>query len=231
VLTFEQKESRSNAAALHKNRGFEVECQFHLQESNLEVQTMANQKREWQDKSEACILGGWALRRFRLFAQQAAPRDRQNQRRKAATKALTRPAGRVVRAGVDEKSMRALIAKLVACGTRLTLSSWEDAKRGAGCGRDAIAARLNEIAKDSGGKLQVVVDKFESTSERTSGKPIPWKMCTRFFREAMPAGEDDFYRFGAFDSRPSNVMDPEADAPGADDDASGVAVSLECARC
>src|SRR5258708_39275516 len=35
---------------------------------------------------------------------------------------------------------------------------------------------------------------------------------------------------GHFDARPSNVMDPEADAPGADDDASGVAVSVECAR-
>ncbi len=35
---------------------------------------------------------------------------------------------------------------------------------------------------------------------------------------------------GHFDSRPSNVMDPQADAPGADDDASGVAVSVECAR-
>jgi len=35
---------------------------------------------------------------------------------------------------------------------------------------------------------------------------------------------------GHFDSRPSNVMDPAADAPGADDDASGVAVSVECAR-
>src|SRR5438034_8170603 len=46
-------------------------------------------------------------------------------------------------------------------------------KRGIGCGRDAIVARLNDIAKDSGGKLQVVVDRFESTSERTSGKPIP----------------------------------------------------------
>src|SRR6202023_755565 len=35
---------------------------------------------------------------------------------------------------------------------------------------------------------------------------------------------------GHFDSRPSNVMDPNVDAPGADDDASGVAVSVECAR-
>src|SRR5262249_54004923 len=35
---------------------------------------------------------------------------------------------------------------------------------------------------------------------------------------------------GHFDSRPSDDMDPKADAPGADDDASGVAVSVECAR-
>jgi len=39
-----------------------------------------------------------------------------------------------------------------------------------------------------------------------------------------------FIVVGDFDSRPSNVMDPEADAPGADDDASGTAVSLESAR-
>jgi Zn-dependent M28 family amino/carboxypeptidase len=35
---------------------------------------------------------------------------------------------------------------------------------------------------------------------------------------------------GHYDSRPSDVMDAETDAPGADDDASGVAVSVECAR-
>jgi len=43
---------------------------------------------------------------------------------------------------------------------------------GIGCARDRIAARFNEIAKASGGKLQVVVDKFDATSERTSGKAL-----------------------------------------------------------
>src|SRR6267154_2221325 len=62
VLTFEQKESRSNAAALHKNRGFEVECQFHLQESNLgSANDGESEKENWQDKSEACILGAAGL--------------------------------------------------------------------------------------------------------------------------------------------------------------------------
>ncbi len=150
---------------------------------------------------------------------------------KPQPKLMARPAGGVARASVDEKSMAALIGKLVGCGTRLTLSSWTDANRGVGCGRDAIVARLKEIAKDSGGKLQVVVDKFESTSERTSGKPMPLENVY-----AILPGSDAklaktiFIVSGHFDSRPSNVMDPEADAPGADDDGSGVAVSVECAR-
>ena len=146
-------------------------------------------------------------------------------------KAMARPAGRVARASVDEKSMRELIGKLVACGTRLTLSSWTDSKRGIGCGRDTIVARLNEIAKDSNGKLQVVVDKFESTSERTSGKPIPLENVYAILPGSDPnLAKTIFIVSGHFDSRPSNVMDPEADAPGADDDGSGVAVSAECAR-
>ncbi len=166
------------------------------------------------------------------FSQRAIPRDpAQPAQGKPQPKILPRPAGRVARASVDEKSMRALIGQLVACGTRLTLSSWTDSKRGIGCARDAIAARINEIAKDSGGKLQVVVDKFEATSERTSSKPIPLENVYAILPGSDPKlGKTIFIVSGHFDSRPSNVMDPQADAPGADDDASGVAVSVECAR-
>jgi len=165
-------------------------------------------------------------------AQQVVTRDpAEPAQGKPRPKSLTRPAGQVARVSVDEKSMRALIGKLVACGTRLTLSSWTDPKRGAGCGREAIAARFNEIAKDSGGKLQVVVDKFEMTSERTASKPIPLENVYAILPGSDPKlAKTIFIVSGHFDSRPSNVMDPEADAPGADDDASGVAVSVECAR-
>ena len=65
---------------------------------------------------------------------------------KAQAKVPARPAGAVARQSIDEKSMRALIHNLVSCGTRLTLSSWTDPKRGVGCGRDFVVARLNEIA-------------------------------------------------------------------------------------
>jgi hypothetical protein len=176
----------------------------------------------------ALLVLGW----IPAVAQQAVPRDPAEPKAgKPRPKILAPPAGRLLRASVDEKSMRALIGKLVACGTRLTLSTWEDPKRGAGCGRDAIVARFNEIAKDSGGKLQVLVDKFESTSERTSSKPIPLENVYAILPGSDPSlAKTLFIVSGHFDSRPSNVMDLEADAPGADDDASGVAVSVECAR-
>src|SRR5229473_2734878 len=166
------------------------------------------------------------------FSQRALPRDpAEPAQSKPQPKILPRPAGGVARAQVDEKSMRALIRQLVACGTRLTLSSWTDSKRGIGCARDSIAARFQEMAKDSNGKLQVVVDKFESTSARTSDKPIPLENVYAILPGSDPKrAKTIFIVSGHFDSRPSNVMDPQADAPGADDDASGVAVSVECAR-
>jgi hypothetical protein len=167
-----------------------------------------------------------------IFAQRAVSRDpAEPQQGPPHAKAQARPAGAVARKDVDEKGMRGLIEQLVACGTRLSLSSWSDPKRGIGCARDRIAARLNEIAKDSGGKLQVVVDKFDATSERTSGKALPLESVYAILPGTDPKlAKTAFIVSGHFDSRPSNVMDAEAEAPGADDDASGVAVSVESAR-
>jgi hypothetical protein len=144
---------------------------------------------------------------------------------------LPRPLGAIARAAVDEKAMRALMQQLVACGTRNSLSSWDDAKRGVGCGRDHIVARLSEIANDSGGRLQVVVDKFETTAPRTNNKPAHMENVYAILPGIDPAlAKTVFIVSGHFDTRASDVMDPNLGAPGADDDASGVAVSLECAR-
>ena len=146
-------------------------------------------------------------------------------------KILPRPAGAIARAAVNEKTMRALIHEQVSCGTRLTLSSWTDPKRGIGCGRDFIVTRFNAIAKESGGKLQIVVDKFEMTADRTAGKPVHLENVYGILPGTDTAlAKTVFIVDGDFDSRPSKVMDAEADAPGADDDSSGVAVMLESAR-
>jgi len=194
---------------------------------------MTNQKRRISKTAVATAL--WAVLALGWIpgaAQQAAPRDpAEPAHGKPQPKILARPAGTITRQSVDEKAMRALIHEQVSCGTRLTLSSWTDPKRGAGCGRDFIVARFNAIAKNSGGKLQVIVDKFEMTSERTGEKPVHLENVYGILPGSDPKlAKTIFIVVGDFDSRPSNVMDPEADAPGADDDASGTAVSLESAR-
>jgi hypothetical protein len=92
-------------------------------------------------------------------------------------------------------------------------------------------ARLNEIAQASGGRLQVVVDKFEATGTRTNSKPAHFENVYGLLPGRDPLlSKTVFIVSGHFDSRASDVMDPSLDAPGADDDASGVAVSMECAR-
>ena len=148
-------------------------------------------------------------------------------------KVIARPAGAIARTSVDEKAMRKLIDSMVACGTRISIGNWDDPKRGPGCGRDKIVERLNEINKANGGKIQIVVDKFEATSPRTFDKPAPMQNLY-----AILPGTDEklaktvFIVSGHLDSIPSvsSITDASLDAPGADDDASGVAVSVESAR-
>jgi hypothetical protein len=91
--------------------------------------------------------------------------------------------------------------------------------------------RLTEIAGASGEKLQVVVDKFETTGGRTNNKPAHMENVYAILPGSDPAlSKTVFIISGHFDSRASDVMDPSLDAPGADDDASGATVSVECAR-
>ncbi len=197
-------------------------------------------KRAGKELGQAAIFGGLTI----LFAatasaQASAPAKAQNVSHDPAEplqgrphpKILPRPAGAISRQSVNEKTMRDLIHEQVSCGTRLTLSSWTDPKRGIGCGRDFIVTRFNAIAKESGGKLQIVVDKFEMTADRTAGKPVHLENVYGILPGTDAAlAKTVFIVDGDFDSRPSKVMDPEADAPGADDDSSGVAVMLESAR-
>ena len=174
----------------------------------------------------ACLLAGMAGAQQRRGGDPAEPAKAVARQKRPAR--LNRA---IERRSIDTKSMLALIDQLVGCGTRLTLSSWTDLKRGIGCGRDKIVARLQEISKENGGKLDVQVDKFEAAAGRTGGKPVPLQNVYAILPGADPAmAKTIFVVSGHFDSRPSDVMDPTADAPGADDDASGTSVSVESAR-
>ena len=187
----------------------------------METRTLAKRFQAVKLASAAMVLASFAAAQDPAEPPGGAP----------SPKLLPPPAGAIARATVDDKALAETVDDLVACGTRHSLSSWDDPKRGIGCGRDRIVARFEAIAKSSGGRLQVVVDRFEATSPRTHDKPARLENVYAILPGTDPAlAKTVFLVSGHFDSMPSNVMDPDSDAPGADDDSSGVAVSIECAR-
>src|SRR5260370_6777132 len=77
------------------------------------------------------------------FSQRAIPRDpAEPAQGKSQPKILPRPAGRVARASGGEKSIRALIGQLLACGTPPTLLSWSVSEPGDGGARAAAVDRI-----------------------------------------------------------------------------------------
>ncbi len=143
---------------------------------------------------------------------------------------------------IDPSRIHQTIETLVGFGTRNSLSSTErDLPPGAGiqAAADWIAAEFEKISKDCNGCLEVKRDAFVADPASTSGsqwasripKPTPMTNVYAILKGTDPAQEKRMYLVtGHYDSRNLNVMDARGAAPGANDDASGVAVSLECAR-
>jgi peptidase M28-like protein len=136
---------------------------------------------------------------------------------------------------ISAAKIQANIEKLVSFQTRLTLSAQDPASvaagRGIGAAREWIKSEFERYSKDCGGCLQVKTDSFtESPMDRI---PLPTVITNVY---AVLKGVDPerakgiVLVTGHYDSRNSNDQDPAGIAPGANDDASGTAVSLECAR-
>lgn len=137
------------------------------------------------------------------------------------------PLGAVAEA-VSAERLRMTIEQLVGFGTRHTLSDTQLESRGIGAARRWVAAEFGRIGRDCGGCLEIV-----TPSQRVSGKRIP--QPTEIVDVlAIQKGTTEPGRViviaGHLDSRVSDVMDATSDAPGANDDASGVAAALEAAR-
>src|SRR5260370_16073593 len=100
--------------------------------SNGEMQTMMNlRKNIGKTLAAAALLVLLAFGAVGTVAQQAVPRDpAEPVSGKPHPKILARPAGPGVRTSVDEKCMRALIGKVVACRTPLARCLWAGAERG-----------------------------------------------------------------------------------------------------
>jgi hypothetical protein len=136
---------------------------------------------------------------------------------------------------ISAKQIQANIEKLVAFGTRSTISAQDPASiaagRGIGAAREWIKTEFERYSKDCGGCLEVKTDAF--TQEPADRIPQAIELTNVY---AVLKGTDaaNTKRIvlvtGHYDSRNSDTLDIKADAPGANDDASGTAVSLECAR-
>lgn len=130
---------------------------------------------------------------------------------------------------IDPDRIEATVRKLVSFGTRHTLSAQDDPARGIGAARDWLLAELRSYAEASGGRMTAELQSYV----QEPGPRIP--TATRItnvvatLRGAVTP-ERIYVVSGHYDSRVTDVMDATSDAPGADDDASGVAVALELAR-
>ena len=134
---------------------------------------------------------------------------------------------------VSVKRIEQTIVKLVSFYTRQTLSSDMPASsgKGASAAADWIKSQFEQYSKDCGGCLEVKTDEF--IQEAATRVPKPTKITNVY---AVLRGTDTANASrivlvsGHYDSRNSDTNDTTAQAPGANDDGSGTAVSMECAR-
>ncbi|PQM28304.1 peptidase M28 [Sphingopyxis lindanitolerans] len=127
----------------------------------------------------------------------------------------------------DPARLKALVEKLVSFGTRHTLSSTTDPKRGIGAARNWGAAEFARLSKACGGCLAV-----ERISDRFEGPRAPDGVIVEDVLAIQKGSDPDrvIMIAGHIDSRVTDVMNITADAPGANDDGSGTALVLEAAR-
>lgn len=134
-------------------------------------------------------------------------------------------------AEVSKDSLESYIKKMVSFGTRNTLSTQTDAKRGIGAARNWVLSQFNEFAKQSNGRLSAIID---TTTLQKDGRRVDTLLLlgnvVATLKGTDPADDRLFIISGHLDNMRTNVMDRTGDAPGANDDASGVAALLECAR-
>ena len=129
---------------------------------------------------------------------------------------------------VSGAQMKRTVEKLVSFGTRHTLSSRTDPKRGIGAALKWTEKEFELYSKACGGCLET-----GRTSDVVTGRriPTPTEVTDVFaIQRGTERPNDVVIITGHIDSRVSDPMDAVKDAPGANDDGSGTAAVIEAAR-
>jgi hypothetical protein len=147
----------------------------------------------------------------------------------AGSAQVSDPALRALIGRIDPARIKATIQKLVSFGTRHTLSSQTDPNRGIGAATAWVTQQMQSFAAASGGRMTVQQQSF--VQEAGPRIPTPTTITNVIAMLRGTASPERFYVVtGHLDSRVTDVLDFTNDAPGADDDGSGVAVVLELTR-
>src|SRR5215510_491698 len=130
---------------------------------------------------------------------------------------------------IDPDRIKATILRLVQFGTRHTASSQTDPVRGIGAATEWVFGQMQSFAAASSGRMTVQKQTFVQPVSATI--PVPTTITNVIATLKGTASPERFYVVtGHLDSRVTDVLNFTDDAPGADDDGSGVAVVLELAR-
>ncbi len=142
------------------------------------------------------------------------------------------PQVRQIVAEISQDRLRATVEKLASFGTRHTLSETESEFRGIGAARRWIKAEMDKIAAESNERLSVEAQSFTAKADGNRVfRDVEIVNILATLPGSDPASKDRVYLIsGHYDSIPSDPKDATSDAPGANDDASGVALVMELAR-
>lgn len=131
---------------------------------------------------------------------------------------------------VSSKNIEANIRKLVSFKSRHALSDTTSKTTGIGAARNWIKAEMERYAAASGGRMTVQFDTFTQPKGERIDKPVHLKNILATLKGTDPNDTRVYVVSGHYDSRINDVMDANGVEPGANDDASGSAVSMELAR-
>ena len=132
---------------------------------------------------------------------------------------------------ISPDSLRSYIQTMVNFGTRNTLSTQTESKRGIGAARLYVLSKFKQFAAQSNGRMTAVIDTttLQADKRRVDTTLLLGNVVATL--KGTNAGDNRvFIISGHLDNMRTNVMDRLGDAPGANDDASGVAAVMECAR-
>ncbi|MGO4819163.1 M28 family metallopeptidase [Flavobacterium sp. W22_SRS_FP1] len=132
---------------------------------------------------------------------------------------------------VKAENLEATVRKLASFGTRHTLSDTKSNTRGIGAAQRWVKSEFDKYALESGGRLTSIIDYFTIKADGrriATDSQLGNVMAT--LKGIDPTDDRVLIISGHLDSRNTDVMDTKSDAPGANDDASGVAAMMELAK-